>query len=206
MFTSNTMDSVQAQGKHLLEVIRSEKFLKLQGIFNEVPFFIYPYDPTQALEVARMKTTLIKNLKEQNPSVNVLEVNMYDLAIEILKGLGVWERLLGVEPEQSPQDFAELLRGMLEPDEDLAPAIANKVKAYGDYDVMFLTGFGQVFPYIRAHSLLSNLHAVITDHPVVTFFPGIYRQTDSTGSTLELFGKLKNDRYYRARNILEMEA
>lgn len=206
MFTSNTMDSVQEQGKHLLEVLRSEKFLKMQGIFNEVPFFIYPYDPTKALEVARMKTTLIKNLKEQNPSVNVLEVNMYDLATEILKGLGVWEQLLEVEPEQSPPDFTELLRGMLEPDEDLAPAIANKAKAYGDYDVMFLTGFGQVFPYIRAHSLLSNLHAVINDHPVVTFFPGTYRQTNSTGSTLELFGKLKNDRYYRARNILEMEA
>lgn len=206
MFARNTGDSVEAQGRHLLKVLRSEKILKLQGIFNEVPFFIYPYDATQALEVAKMKAALIRTLKEQKPSIDVLEVNMYDLAIEILKGLGVWEKLLEVEPEQDSQDFTELLRGMLEPDEDLAPAIANKAKDYGDYDVMFLTGFGHVFPFIRAHSVLSNLQAVINDHPVVAFFPGAYRQTDNMGSTLELFGMLQNDRYYRARNILEMEA
>ena len=62
--------------------------------------------------------------------------------------------------------------------------------------VYFLTGIGMVFPYIRSHNILNNLQNVAKDSPTVTFFPGNYN-----GHTLNLFGLLKDDNYYRAFNI-----
>ena len=74
------------------------------------------------------------------------------------------------------------------------------------YDVLFLTGIGEVFPYIRSHSVLNNLQSVVTGKPMLMFFPGRYEQSDTLGSSLVLFGRLKDDQYYRAKNILEQEA
>ena len=34
---------------HLLKVIRGQRFLKMEGLSNEIPFFIYPYKPEDAL-------------------------------------------------------------------------------------------------------------------------------------------------------------
>ena len=41
---------------------------------------------------------------------------------------------------------------------------------------------------------------------MLMFFPGRYEQSDTLGSSLVLFGRLKDDQYYRAKNILEQEA
>ena len=51
-----------------------------------------------------------------------------------------------------------------------------------------------------------NSPAVITGKPMLMFFPGRYDQSETLGSTLVLFGLLKDDQYYRAKNILEQEA
>ena len=55
----------------------------MEGLSNEVPFFIYPYDPVNAVEVAKAKTRLANNLAKQG--VEVLEINLYELSIEILQ-------------------------------------------------------------------------------------------------------------------------
>jgi hypothetical protein len=41
---------------------------------------------------------------------------------------------------------------------------------------------------------------------MVMYFPGEYKQSQSLGSALVLFGLLKDDQYYRAKNILDQEA
>ena len=68
-----------------------------------------------------------------------------------------------------------------------------------------MTGIGEVFPCIRSHNVLNNLQSVSKDKPMLMFFPGRYQQSDTMGSSLVLFGQLKDDQYYRAKNILEQE-
>ena len=70
-----------------------------------------------------------------------------------------------------------------------------------DFDVMFITGVGEVFPYIRSHTVLNNLQSTAKNKPTVMFFPGEYSQSLEEGSSLNLFGKLIDDNYYRAFNI-----
>ncbi len=194
--------TVPSAEEHLFAVISGQRFLRMEGLSNEVPFFIYPFDPADALEVAQSKKRLKNRLAAAG--VSVLEINLYDLSVEILQQRGVWDRLLELEPEQDKADFRELLQGMLDPELHIAPAVRARL-AERDYDVFFLTGIGEVFPYIRSHNVLNNLQSVSKDKPMLMFFPGRYQQSDTLGSALVLFGQLKDDQYYRAKNILEQE-
>ena len=198
-----TPGELSRQEEHLFAVLSGKRFLQMEGLSNDVPFFIYPYDPADALAVAASKKRIKNRLA--NKGVEVCEINLYDISVEILKERGVWERLLALEPEQDKADFRELLQGLLDPEIHIAPAIRAKL-AQGDFDIFFLTGIGEVFPYIRSHNVLNNLQSVVTGKPMLMFFPGRYEQSDTLGSSLVLFGRLKDDQYYRAKNILEQEA
>ncbi|QNI14975.1 DUF1788 domain-containing protein [Mycobacterium kubicae] len=191
------------QEEHLFAVLSGKRFLQMEGLSNEVPFFIYPYAPEDALAVAQAKKRIRNRLSQKG--ISVREVNLYDLSVEILMERGVWERVLAAEPDQDKEDFRELLQGMLDPQLHIASAIRSKI-ADGEFDIFFLTGIGEVFPYIRSHNVLNNLQSVVTGKPMLMFFPGRYEQSDTLGSSLVLFGRLKDDQYYRAKNILEQEA
>jgi hypothetical protein len=189
--------------EHVFSVLSGKRFLRMEGLSNEVPFFIYPYAPEDALEVAQAKKRIKNRLSQKG--IRVREVNLYDLSVEILKERGVWQRVLEIESDQDKEDFRELLQGMLDPQRHIAPAIRAKIED-GDFDILLLTGIGEVFPYIRSHNVLNNLQSVVTGKPMLMLFPGRYEQSDTLGSSLVLFGRLKDDQYYRAKNILEQEA
>ena len=189
--------------QHLLEVISSQRFLNMQGLGNEVPFFICPYDPKEANEMAKLGTQLINQLKNQG--IHVLKINLYDLAIELLKERGIWEQLLEVESTISKDELKELLQGVLDPEKHLIPAIAKKMQQE-PFDVMFISGVGEVFPYIRSHTVLNNLQSTAKDRPTVMFFPGQYSHSAEKGASLKLFGRLHDDNYYRAFNIYHVHA
>ena len=38
-------DDVVKHEQHLFEVISGQRFLRMEGLGNEVPFFIYPFEP-----------------------------------------------------------------------------------------------------------------------------------------------------------------
>jgi len=187
---------------HLLKIISSERFLTMKGLGNEVPFFICPYPPEDAIDMGRIGNNLVKQL--ENKGITVLKVNLYDLSIEILKDLGIWERILKSENTFSKDELKELLQSVLDPETHLVPAIAKKMTAK-DFDVMFITGVGEVFPYIRSHTVLNNLQSTAKNKPTVMFFPGEYKQSIEEGASLDLFGILHDDKYYRAFNIYHFQ-
>ena len=195
-------DDLAIQEEHLFQVLSGSRFLKMEGLSNEVPFFIYPYEPEDALAVTKAKKRLKARLGRRG--LGVREVNLYDLSVEILKGRGDWDEVLEVEPTIGKSEFTEMLQSMLNPQQHLAPAIREKL-ADGDLDIVFLTGIGEVFPYIRSHNVLNNLQSIVVGKPMLMFFPGRYEQSATLGSSLVLFGRLNDDQYYRAKNILEQE-
>ena len=198
-----TPSELSRQEEHLFAVLSGSRFLQMEGLSNEVPFFIYPYDAEDALAVAGSKKRIKRRLA--NKGIAVREVNLYDLSVEILKERGDWDEVLEVEPQLDKSEFTEMLQSMLNPQQHLAPAIREKI-ADGGFDILFLTGIGEVFPYIRSHNVLNNLQSVVSGKPMLVFFPGRYEQSNTLGSSLVLFGQLMDDQYYRAKNILEQEA
>lgn len=188
---------------HLVAVMSGSRFRNKEGLIGEDPYFIYPYDPRDALEIAASKKRIKTKLAQKG--IAVLEVNLYDLVVEVLQDRGVWDDLIELEPTISKDDFREGLRSMLDPGDDLAPAIRAKLAAQ-PFDIFFLTGIGEVFPFIRSHSVLNNLQTVAGDKPMLMFFPGSYEQSKTMGSSLVLFGSVPDDNYYRAKDIREQEA
>jgi hypothetical protein len=188
--------------QHLLAVITSERFLKLQGISNEVPFFICPYKPDEELVMQRLQ----KQLREKaiQSGVSLLHINLYDLSIELLKDRGLWEQILEIEPELSKAELLETLDGVLDCKNNLVPAIAAKIDLQLP-DVLFISGIGEVFPYIRTHNLLENMQAIAKGFPSVFFFPGTYSFSVETGAYLDLFDRLHASKYYRAFDIYNYE-
>lgn len=190
------------QFQHLLELIGSERFLKMQGLGNEVPFFICPFKPENAVEMERIQRQLTNRLAPLG--VQVLNINLYDLAVECLKESGDWEWYLENEAGMSKQELKEDLQGILDSQDMLIPAIAKKM-ASAEFDVMFLSGIGEVYPYIRSHNVLNNLQSTAKHKPTVMFFPGEYTHSLENGASLDLFGRLHDDKYYRAFNIFHCE-
>ena len=64
-------------------------------------------------------------------------------------------------------------------------------------DVLLLTGVGEVFPFMRVHSLLEALQPEFQDIPILVMYPGVY-----DGRSLKLFDKMEANPYYRAFNII----
>ena len=190
----------------------------MKGLNNDLPFYVCEYRPAEAMDMERMRRQLASQLSAKHidclggRGVRVLEINLYDLCVELLKaregsdeGQSVWDQILQNEVDIEKDALRELLQNVLDIREHVIPAIAAKLDT-ADFDVLFLSGIGEVFPYIRSHNVLNNLQSTAKTKPTVMFFPGEYRFSLEHGASLELFGLLHDDKYYRAFNIFETQA
>ena len=190
------------RAEHLFRVITSERFLTKQGLGNEVPFFICPFQACDGLSMNEDRKDLVARIS--NAGVKVLDLSLYDLAIEILQEREILDEILEVEADSDKSEIKELLQGVLDPQTHLIPKIAEAIAAT-EHRVIFLSGVGEVYPYIRSHNVLNNLQSTAKVAPTVLFFPGSYTHALATGASLDLFGELHDDKYYRAFNILNYE-
>tara|TARA_B110000238_G_C16042836_1_gene402642 strand:- start:353 stop:937 length:585 start_codon:yes stop_codon:yes gene_type:complete len=191
------MEDISGKFSHLYKVVLSKRFLSKESLGGEIPFFISSYNATQEIEAKESIKRLIKKL--DTAGVSVLEINLYDLVCEILENKGGMGRMFLVEKTKSKERFLRALQSSLNIHQVLMPLINEKIKD-SEAKVYFLTGIGLVFPYIRSHNVLNNLQNIAKEAPTVAFFPGDYN-----GHTLNLFGLLKDDNYYRAFNIDKIE-
>jgi hypothetical protein len=187
------MKDLTRKFSELYDKVSSQSFLSKESLGGEIPFFIATYLAEQELEVRDSIKRLIKKLG--TAGVPVLELNLYDLACDILEDKGGMERMFRVEKAKSKEKFLKALQSSLNIHQVMMPLIEEKIKS-SDAKVYFLTGIGLVFPFIRSHTVLNNLQNIAKEAPTVAFFPGDY-----DGHSLNLFGLLKDDNYYRAFNI-----
>ena len=111
---------------HLVRVIGSERFLLMRGLNNDLPFYICEYRAGEATEMQRLQRQLINTLQNlsvpalSGRGVKVLDVNLYDLCIELLKaregsaaGSRLWDEILAVEADTEKDGLLELLQNVL---------------------------------------------------------------------------------------------
>jgi hypothetical protein len=195
-------NSRKERAEHLFKVVTSQRFLTKQGLGNEVPFFICPYPAEEGLTMNEDRADLVTRIR--HAGVGVLDLSLYDLSIAILEERCILDQILDIEPDTEKDEIRELLQSVLDPQANLIPKIGEAIEAT-PHDVIFLSGVGEVYPYIRSHNVLNNLQSTAKDKPTVLFFPGSYTHALATGASLDLFGRLHDDKYYRAFNILNYE-
>ena len=186
-------ENLEEKFKHLFEIISNDTFLNKQAIGGEVPFFISTFNPANQVKVDKYVASLKKKLEVNG--IAVLLINLYDLSLEILKDRKIFDKLLQKESEMQKDKFLKQLQSALDVETKIMQVVENLLIS-SDCKVLFITGIGSVYPFIRSHNILNNLQKVVKTVPTLMFFPGEY-----DGSSLNLFGRLKDDNYYRAFNI-----
>lgn len=181
--------------------MQRERFLSKQGLGNEIPFFICPYEPALECAIASSRHSLATRLA--GAGIKILEVNLLDVALDLLRDRGILEHVLQFEPEHERLELKELLQSVLYPQDHLVPAILARIERAPD--ILIISGVGEVFPFVRAHAVLNNLQSAAGQQLTVMFFPGTYTHALESGATLDVLGLRQDDRYYRAFNILEYE-
>lgn len=184
---------------YLYKVFSSERFLNMKGIGRETSYYICPFHPQEAAEFNKQRTLLANRLRVSN-GIDICEIDLYDLTVEILKEEDAWDAIREQETELDKHELLETLRALLDPGGKLLEKIQERAES-GSHKIIFISGIGEVYPWIRTHNLIENMQTVINGEPVVLFFPGSYIQTETIGLSLELFDKFTNERYYRAYNI-----
>tara|TARA_R110002050_G_scaffold291316_1_gene445711 strand:- start:26349 stop:26936 length:588 start_codon:yes stop_codon:yes gene_type:complete len=178
---------------HIFQVVSSESFLKMDALGGEIPFWIAPYDVTSSNPLEVEINNLNKKLLAKG--IKPLIVDLFELSIKLLDEYVGLDDVFYIEEDSDKDYFKETLQSMLNIHERFIPRLVelkNKAKPH----VFIIKGVGAVYPFIRSHNVLNNIQVAMNDIPTLMFFPGVYN-----GKSLNLFGQLMDDNYYRAFNI-----
>ena len=191
----------------ILPILTSDRFLNGSGIGNEIAFYIFEYVPEDELRVREHIKFLVDHLQKTRKDLRVGHINLFDFLIDYLRERNLLSKAFELQREKGNEALLKALKGILHEER-----IAKRFKAKSepaDHDLILISGVGAAYPLIRSHTLLSNLHAVMGQTPLVMFYPGTYDT-----QTLRLFGKsgltgdLAKERnrtgnYYRAFKLIE---
>lgn len=186
------IESLEVKYDKLFNNLRKDSFLSMSALGGEIPFYIVPYNPEQENDIV-IKTKQLKQRLSLD-GISTYEINLFDLSLSMLEERGILDKVIEKEKSLSKSKLFKTLQGVLDSETKLIPRIEALAKE-NPSQILFITGVGQVFPFIRSHTILNNLQNYIKDRPTIMFFPGTY------GKDLSLFGKLKDDNYYRAFNL-----
>ncbi len=180
-----TLDSLE----RIYDSITSEHFLLQKWLGNEIPFYIYEYPAPFELSVRNHVSILLKRIRKNKPAIRIVEADLYEVMLSVIEEKWLLKKILETEGEKWSDYIEKALRPIIKT-ENFNECIRNMTTWM---DILFLTGVGKVYPLVRSHTILNNLHHIIPGINIVMFFPGEYTERE-----LRLFSKLKDDNYYRA--------
>jgi hypothetical protein len=175
--------------------IKSKEFLESKGLGNEIAIYIFDYSPEYELEMRSQIEFIIKQVGKKHSHIKIAHVNLFKLIIDYLKNRGLLDRALSLQKEKGDKALYKALSGPLN-EEKIAKEFIQATQPES-HDIIFMSGIGNAWPILRSHTLLNNLHPHMQGKPLVVFYPGVY-----DGQGLSLFGKLKDNNYYRAFQLV----
>ena len=182
----------------LFSILSHVNFLSMQGLANEVPLFIQPYDVRNEDQVSSMTKALIQRLRTSG--IKVAEVDLFRLLLDELKEEGLLDAFTDEDAGYDRVDLLRDLKNYADPRTRIVPRLV-RIMEEENVQLTVVSGVGHIFPFMRAHTLLDSIQPVMMPHPLVMFFPGEYIQMPGLGSQLRLFGTLPAKGYYRAFNL-----
>lgn len=179
----------------ILQETTVEKFLNKKGLGNEIPFYVFDYPPDFELKMREHIDFMITRIASHHQNIKLIHIKLFNLMIEHMRDRGNLERAFELETEKGSSALWRALSASVKP-ERFIKVIDEKYKLK-DANLVFISGVGTVWPWVRAHSLLNNLQSITGDVSVVMFYPGKYN-----GQSFRLFDRLDGDNYYRAFRLI----
>ncbi|MBJ8113390.1 DUF1788 domain-containing protein [Bacillus cereus group sp. N6] len=181
----------------ILPKITDASFRENKGLGNEIGFYIFDYDPKYEMLVREHIVYMQERLKNDS-SLHIREFDLYEVMLEILEEKGYLQKNIDMEQKKGSNFILNATRKALRLTSNNDLVVQYITDRVQPNDIVFLTGVGKVFPIIRSHTILNNLHKAVDKVPLVMFFPGTY-----DGLELVLFGEIKDDNYYRAFQLID---
>jgi hypothetical protein len=191
------MRNIEDRLAQIEERITDKDFLKNKGLGNEVGYYIFDYPPKDELHVRNHIAYLRRKINKTSWGIKIVEFDLYNMVINILKERGYLNKCFDFEKAKGIDYTFEAVIKMLRLTNKSNLLVNHIVANTPANSVVFITGVGKCFPFVRSHNVLNNLHQVLDYVPVVMFFPGEY-----SGQALQLFGTIKDDNYYRAFKLI----
>ena len=172
-------------------LIQEPEFLEGKGLSNEVNIRIFCYEPEDEILVRHFVNQLET---DQSLDCHLIVCNLYKIFLSICNDMDIMEAIPDMEESDGSSYLLEQLDSAIG-NEEFIDKIQYEPHEIGD--VLMLTGVGEVFPFMRIHTLLEALQPYFSDVPILVMYPGEF-----DGHQVKLFNRLKPNDYYRAFNVI----
>jgi hypothetical protein len=172
-------------------LIQQPEFLEGKGLSNEVNIRIFCYDAQEEMTVRHFVEQIST---DQALSCHLIICNLYDVFLSICDDMGITGEIPSMEESEGSAFLLEQIHSAVGENEFIKKI---QYEPHEPGDVLMLTGVGEVFPFMRIHTLLEALQPHFSDIPILVLYPGVF-----DGHHVKLFDKLKPNDYYRAFNVI----
>lgn len=188
------MRNINDRLQEMTDKIASGQVIESTNLGNEINFRVFDYDPEDEYVV---RDYLYNYLLKRNKNIQVFDI--YDIIVDILKQKGFLEKTFEYEKKKETKFVNSIIQKTLaiSSNNDLIIKYIKEHLNNEEGKIIIITGMGKCYGIVRGHTILNNLQSVITENPVIMFYPGTY-----DGQSFRLFNKLENDNYYRAFQLV----
>lgn len=191
------MENLARRLDEMEAAVRKPSFRSSSGRANEVGYWIFDYPPDRELEVRARIQHMIRKNQSGSDGFQLAVFDLYDLMIDYLEGKGFLRQCFAFEQKQGLDRIVQAVNRSMKINGDDNLIVRHIQECTPENAVVFLTGIGKCYPILRSHKILNTMHQSFQRAPVVLFFPGVYNEQE-----LLLFGKVKDDNYYRAFRLV----
>ena len=169
------------------------------------PAYMYMYNAEKEYEIDKEILEIKNRLHRPNNYLDVMVIDLFEVFLEYLKSekfgkTTKYEYYLTHELAKSEAVHNALKQDAY--DKRFLDYLNNRIKKHLEnaksYEVayVFVKGFGNVFPYIRASRFMNKFEGYIKGYKLIMFYPGKAKEYYS------LFGLLKDENLYRAIKLI----
>ena len=145
------MSDIKQELDRIRDRISDPSFLANKGLSNEVGIHVFCYDPADELIVR----DFVSRLKaESGTPYHIKECDLYEIFLRLLEDKRVLRSVDGLEEKRGKEYLLKQLQKIATP-EALLEYMKYEPHEYGD--VLFLTGVGKIFPFMRSHKMLDSM-------------------------------------------------
>ena len=181
------MSDIKERLDKVRALIQEPEFLEGKGLSNEVNIRIFCYEPENEM--------VVRHFVNQLETDQSLDCNLYKTFLSICDDMDITEAIPDMEEADGSAYLLEQLNSAIGNGEFI-DKIQYEPHELGD--VLMLTGVGEVFPFMRIHTLLEALQPYFSDVPILVMYPGEF-----DGRHVKLFNRLTPNDYYRAFNVID---
>lgn len=172
------------------------------------PAYMYIYDPSKEYHIREQIQQIKIRLIRPNTYVDVLILNLFSEFLDYLKtrdfgGKTLLDTLLQNELKDSDRVTDSLRREAVRG--QFLSTLNDKIRLHIEpaddlkKSFVFVHGFGEIYPYLRASKFLSNFEKYITGYKIILFYPGTAKDYYS------MFDLLNDENPYRAIKLINPE-